>query len=79
MEHRGVSLNHSAMTSIQSNPEVLDAVGVLTVVTLAHPQGCRGYLLVDPSSRQAMAIDVHLDLVDDAADHVQKNLSLIHI
>lgn len=61
------------MTSLQSNPEVGDAVGALTVVTLAHPQGCRGYLLVDPSSRQAMAVDVHLDLVDDAADRVQQN------
>src|SRR5688572_9283550 len=38
--------------------------GRLVVVSFAHPQGCRTYLLADPASRQALALDVHLDLVD---------------
>jgi len=42
------------------------------MVLLTHPQGCRTYLLVDPASGQAMAIDVHLDLVDDAAELVAR-------
>lgn len=36
-----------------------------TVVTLAHPQGCRSYLVADPASGQALAIDPHLDHVDE--------------
>lgn len=40
------------------------AVGALEVVPLLHPQGCRSYLLADPRSKQAAALDVHLDLVD---------------
>jgi glyoxylase-like metal-dependent hydrolase (beta-lactamase superfamily II) len=41
------------------------AVGVLRVVPFPHPQGCRTWLIADPHSGQAMAIDVHLDLVDE--------------
>ena len=43
----------------------------MLVAPFAHPQGCRGYLLADPSSKEALALDVHLDLVDDMADQVQ--------
>ena len=39
-------------------------VGTLLVVPLQHPQGCRTYVVADPESKQALAIDVHLDLVD---------------
>ena len=46
-------------------------IGSLSVVPFAHPQGCRGYLLVDKSSGQALALDVHLDLVDDMAERVK--------
>jgi glyoxylase-like metal-dependent hydrolase (beta-lactamase superfamily II)/rhodanese-related sulfurtransferase len=43
----------------------------MLVVPFAHHQGCRGYLLADPSSKEALALDVHLDLVDDMADQVK--------
>lgn len=43
----------------------------LTIETLSHPQGCRTYLLVDPASKHAMAVDVHLDFVDDVVARVQ--------
>jgi len=45
-------------------------LGPLTLVPFAHPQGCRGYLLADRSSRSAMAVDAHLDLVEDMAGRV---------
>jgi len=48
-------------------------LGSLTVLPLLHPQGCRGYLVADPTSKQALAIDIHLDLVEDAAAAVQQN------
>jgi glyoxylase-like metal-dependent hydrolase (beta-lactamase superfamily II)/rhodanese-related sulfurtransferase len=48
-------------------------LGSLTVLPLLHPQGCRGYVVADPASRQALAIDIHLDLVEDAAAAVQQN------
>ena len=48
----------------------VEAVGSLDVVPFAHAQGCRGYLLVDRSSKEALALDVHLDLVDDMAERV---------
>jgi len=55
------------MTTIEA-PAVTDiALGALTVVPLLHPQGCHTYLLADPRSRSAMAIDVHLDFVDEVA------------
>ena len=47
------------------------SIGSMLVVPFAHPQGCRGYLLADPSSKEALALDVHLDLVDDMADKVK--------
>ena len=42
----------------------------LQIVPFAHPQGCRGYLLADPVSKEALALDVHLDLVHDRAGRV---------
>ena len=42
----------------------------LQIVPFAHPQGCRGYLLADPVSKEALALDVHLDLVHDMAGRV---------
>lgn len=46
--------------------------GSLHVVPFPHPQGCRTWLLVDPDSRQALALDVHLDLVDALAVRVEE-------
>ncbi len=43
----------------------------LTVVPFLHPQGCRTYLLADPQSGQALALDVHLDLVHDVEERVR--------
>lgn len=43
----------------------------LHVVTFAHPQGCRGYLLADSAAKQALALDVHLDLAHDMAERVK--------
>ncbi|MEI6211551.1 MAG: MBL fold metallo-hydrolase [bacterium] len=47
------------------------SVNSLLVVPFPHPQGCRGYLLADSASKEALALDVHLDLVDDMADQVK--------
>lgn len=41
------------------------------IVPFAHPQGCCGYLLVDQSSKEALAVDVHLDFVHDTAEWVK--------
>ncbi len=49
------------------------AVSSLVVLSLPHTQGCRGYLLADPDSRQALALDVHLDLVEEAAARIAAN------
>jgi glyoxylase-like metal-dependent hydrolase (beta-lactamase superfamily II)/rhodanese-related sulfurtransferase len=47
------------------------------VVPLLHPQGCRSYLVADPATRQAAAVDVHLDSVAEAAARVtQEGLDL---
>ena len=61
------------MTALENKSEVGVPVGALTVVTMPHPQGCRTYVLVDAISRQAMAIDVHLDFVDDVATLIKQN------
>lgn len=50
-----------------------ETIGSFTILPLLHPQGCRGYLLADPASKQALAIDVHLDAVADAADAVERH------
>jgi glyoxylase-like metal-dependent hydrolase (beta-lactamase superfamily II)/rhodanese-related sulfurtransferase len=47
------------------------SIGSLQVVTFAHPQGCRGYLLADQKTREALALDVHLDYVYDMAERVK--------
>ncbi|MCA8944136.1 MAG: MBL fold metallo-hydrolase [Planctomycetes bacterium] len=52
--------------------EATNRVGTLEVTPFVHPQGCRGYLVADPESRQAMAIDAHLDLVDEIAATVER-------
>jgi len=49
------------------------ATRTLEALPLLHPQGCRTYLLADPASRQAMAIDVHLDLVEEVARAVREH------
>lgn len=52
-------------------PDSADVIGNLQILTLLHPQGCRTYLLADPASGQAMAIDVHLDFIDEVAARVR--------
>jgi glyoxylase-like metal-dependent hydrolase (beta-lactamase superfamily II)/rhodanese-related sulfurtransferase len=47
--------------------------GALDVIPFSHPQGCRTYLICDPKTRQALAIDPHLDLVDAVASKVREN------
>ena len=42
----------------------------LQVVPFAHPQGCRGYILADQSTKEALALDPHLDLVDDMIQRI---------
>jgi len=37
------------------------AVGALQVTPLQHPQGCRCYVIFDPASKEALAVDAHLD------------------
>ncbi len=60
------------MTTTHVAPTPAETVGSLQVVPFAHPQGCRTYLVADPASKQAMAIDVHLDLVEDVRKRVAK-------
>ncbi len=45
----------------------IQAVGSLQVMPLLHPQGCRGYLVVDPASKEALLLDAHLDHATEAA------------
>lgn len=42
-----------------------------TVVQLRHPQGCCTYLVAEPGSREALALDVHLDLVREVAERLR--------
>jgi glyoxylase-like metal-dependent hydrolase (beta-lactamase superfamily II)/rhodanese-related sulfurtransferase len=49
----------------------METIGSLQVLPFAHPQGCRGYLLVDRSSKEALALDVHLDLVHDMEERIK--------
>ena len=51
--------------------KAVESVGSLSVIPHAHPQGCRGYFLVDRASGQALALDVHLDLVDEMAGRLK--------
>lgn len=54
------------MSTLQPATPPDPTLGGLVVRPLAHPQGCRTYLLADPVSKQALALDVHLDLVEEA-------------
>lgn len=58
------------MTPDTSSP-TLSSNGTFTVVSLRHPQGCRTYLIADPASREALALDVHLDFVQQVAERVR--------
>ncbi len=49
----------------------VETVGGLLVVPFKHPQGCRSYLVAEPTSRKAVAIDPHLDLVNVLAERVR--------
>jgi glyoxylase-like metal-dependent hydrolase (beta-lactamase superfamily II) len=62
----------TTMTTLTTEVDAPDSIGALKILTLPHPQGCRTYILADPASRQAMAIDVHLDFVDEVAERVRK-------
>ena len=56
------------MSTAASKPTV--AAPTLQVAPLLHPQGCRTYLIADPHSNEALALDVHLDLVSDVTERV---------
>ncbi|MEQ1894472.1 MAG: MBL fold metallo-hydrolase, partial [Planctomycetota bacterium] len=43
-----------------------------TIVPFAHPQGCRAYLVADAAAKVALALDVHLDQVDELARHAAR-------
>jgi len=50
------------------------------IVALTHPQGCRSYLVADPASGRALAIDPHLDLVDRLEREVREaGWTLAHV
>jgi hypothetical protein len=38
------------------------SIGDMQILSFPHPQGCRGYLLADSSSKEVMAIDYILIL-----------------
>lgn len=61
------------MSTPETTAPRAETVGAFLILALQHPQGCRGYLVADPASRQAVAIDVHLDFVDDAAEALRRN------
>ncbi len=56
---------------IQNVQRSTDTIGSMQVETFAHPQGCRGYILVDPASKNALIVDPHLDLVFDMVQKVK--------
>ncbi len=47
-------------------------VGALAVTPFLHPQGCRGYLVCDPASKEALVVDAHLDLVAHASAAIEQ-------
>lgn len=47
------------------------SIGAIDVIPFLHPQGCRTYLVVDKASKDALAIDVHLDVVQNVADRIK--------
>lgn len=51
---------------------LIEQTGALIVVPFHHPQGCRTYLVADPTSREALAIDVHLDLVQEVSARLEE-------
>ena len=57
-------------TQIPSTPPSA-AASAPEIVTLAHPQGCRSYLVADPASGRTLAIDPHLDHVDELERRVR--------
>ena len=46
-------------------------IGTLQVKQFVHPQGCRGYLVKDSKSKNAIAIDIHLDHVDEVTSEIK--------
>ncbi len=59
------------MNSQSTSPTLQHAVN-FEVVALAHPQGCRTYIVADPEAGEALVLDVHLDLVQQAAQRVRE-------
>lgn len=45
-------------------------IGSLEIAPLLHPQGCRAYLVLDPASKEALALDVHLDQAGEAVQRL---------
>jgi len=59
------------MTTQTKPPRPQDGT-LFDVLQLRHPQGCCTYLVTDPRTRQALALDVHLDLVSDVAERLER-------
>ncbi len=43
------------------------SASALQIIPIKHPQGCRGYLITDPASKEALLLDGHLDLAHDVS------------
>jgi len=56
----------SARTALTADRTTQDT-GTTAVVPFHHPQGCRSYLIADRASAEALALDVHLDLVSQVS------------
>lgn len=48
-----------------------EIIGSFEIIPFRHPQGCCGYLIVDKKSREALVLDVHLDLVEEMLDLIK--------
>lgn len=55
------------MTRTQSQ-----TIGRLLVTPFPHPQGCRSWVVTDPTSGQSLAVDPHLDLIQTIAEFVRE-------
>lgn len=47
-------------------------LGALEIQPVLHPQGCRGYFVTDPASKDALWVDPHLDTVGAALHHARE-------
>ncbi|MFT5154759.1 MAG: glyoxylase-like metal-dependent hydrolase (beta-lactamase superfamily II) [Planctomycetota bacterium] len=55
----------------ETESTTLPTTGKFTVVPMRHPQGCCTYLIADGKSHKALALDVHLDFVEEVAERIR--------